>query len=461
VDLAMLGEHAVVLGASMTGLMTARVLADCYERVTVVERDQLPSPGHTRKGVPQARHAHLLLPRGAEAMGDLFPGLLDSLVREGVPVTDEARQFQLTFGGHLLAQDHDTTFPATYQVSRALLEGRVLERLQAEPRVEVLEGYDVVGLATDAGPARAGAAGHPAERVTGARVQRRSDGQADTLHADLVVAATGRGSRAGQWLEAAGHERPVEERLQVDLMYVSCLLRMPYDVLGSVRTVLTGPVPERPTGIVLCAQENGTWILTVSGYAGHHPPTQWPELVASLDTWVPDSVVAVIEGSERLTPLHTHRYPASLRRRYDRLARFPDGFLVIGDAVCSFNPIYGQGMTVAALEAQVLRRCLRAGTDRLARRFFKRIAKPSGAAWQLATGGDLALPTVPGPRPLVVKVLNTYVDRVQAAAEQNPAVATTFLRVTSLLDPPSRLLSPTTVVRVVAARVSPSPPSAA
>jgi hypothetical protein len=109
-------------------------------------------------------------------------------------------------------------------------------------------------------------------------------------------------------------------------------------------------------------------------------------------------------------------------------------------------------MTVAALEAQVLRDCLRAGTDRLARRFFKEIAKPSGVAWQLATGGDLALPIVPGPRPLLVRVLNTYVDRVQAAAEQNPAVATTFMRVTSLLDPPSRLLAPTTVVKVVASR---------
>ncbi len=448
----MLGEHAVVLGASMAGLMAARVLADCYERVTLVERDHLPSPGQTRKGVPQARHAHLLLPRGGEVIGDLFPGLLDSLVREGVPVTGEARQFQLTFGGHLLAQDHDTTFPATYQVSRALLEGRVLERLRDWPGVEVLEGYDVVGLASDAARAPDEAADHPAERVTGARVQRRSDGEASTLQADLVVAATGRGSRAGHWLEALGHERPIEEELQVDLMYVSCLLKMPSDALGPVRNILTGPVPERPTAIALCAQENDTWILTVSGYAGHHPPTQWPELVASLRTWVPESVVTVIEGSERLTPVRTHRYPASLRRRYDKLARFPRGFLVIGDAVCSFNPIYGQGMTVAALEAQVLRDCLRAGTDRLARRFFKEISKPSGVAWQLATGGDLALPIVPGPRPLLVRVLNTYVDRVQAAAEQNPAVATTFMRVTSLLDPPSRLLAPTTVVKVVAAR---------
>src|SRR4051812_16622406 len=127
-DVSMLGEHAVVLGASMAGLMTARVLADCYERVTVVERDHLPPMSETRQGVPQARHAHLLLPSGAEAIEELFPGLLGSLAREGVPVTGEARQFRFTFGGHLLAQDDDADFPPAYQASRALLEGRVLER---------------------------------------------------------------------------------------------------------------------------------------------------------------------------------------------------------------------------------------------------------------------------------------------------------------------------------------------
>src|SRR3954454_2716169 len=225
-DLSVLGEHAVVLGASMAGLMAARVLADCYERVTVVERDHLPPMGETRQGVPQARHAHLLLPSGAVAIGELFPGLLDSLAREGVPVTGEARQFRFTFGGHLLAQDDEADFPAAYQASRALLEGRVLERLRSWPGVEVLDGHDVVGLASDADRAGANATDHPAERVTGARVHRRSDAQTSTLHADLVVAATGRGSRAGHWLEETGHDRPIEERLQVDLMYVSCLLKM-------------------------------------------------------------------------------------------------------------------------------------------------------------------------------------------------------------------------------------------
>ena len=307
-----------------------------------------------------------------------------------------------------------------------------------------------MGLASDAARAPAEAADHPAERVTGARVQRRSDGEASTLHADLVVAATGRGSRAGHWLEAVGHERPIEEELQVDLMYVSCLLKMPSDALGPVRTILTGPVPERPTAIALRAQENDTWILTVSGYAGHHPPTQWPELVASLRTWVPDSVVAVIEGSERLTPLHTHRYPASLRRRYDRLARFPRGFLVIGDAVCSFNPIYGQGMTVAALEAQVLRSCLEPAPTGWRDDSSRRSPNPA-APWQLATGGDLALPMSPARVPCWSGCsTRTSIGSRQPQSRTRPWRPRSCA--VSLLDPPLRLLTPTTVVKVVAAR---------
>lgn len=436
-----LGAHAVVLGASMAGLLTSRVLADSYERVTLVERDTLPPPGRTRKGVPQARHAHLLLPKGGQVIDELFPGFLEALVDEGVPVSDEPTQFDLTFGGHRMAQNRDAWAEPTYQVSRALLEGRLLERLRTHPGVEVREGCDVTGLIAASGGGR----------VTGARIQRRSeeaDVDSDVLEADLVVAATGRSGQAGRWLEDLGYPRPVEEQLKIDLMYVSCLLRMSRDALAPVRSLISGPTPEHPTGLALVRQENCTWMLTASGYAGHHPPTEWPPLLAFMRTHANEAVAAAVEGAEKLTPLETYRYPTNLRRRYDRMRRFPDGYLVVGDALCSFNPIYGQGMSVASLEALALRDCLGAGTDGLARRFFQAAAKPTGVAWQLATGGDLALPTVEGPRPLPMRVLNRYVDRVQAAAEHDPAVATTFLRVTALLDPPARLLAPATLARV-------------
>ena len=441
--MAALGSRAVVLGASMSGLLAARALADHYERVVVVERDGLPPPGSTRRGVPQARHAHLLLPRGGQVIEELFPGFMKELVDEGVPLTEGPAQCHLSLGGHLLAQHGDPWPEPTYHVSRALLEGRLLERVLALPGVEVREGCDVVGLV---GEARG-------DRVTGVRIQAgRGHAVEEVLDADLTVIATGRSSRAARWLEALGYSPPDEERQKIDLMYVSCRLEIEPATLGKIRTVLVGPVPDRPTGMVLLEQENDTWILTASGYAGHHPPTEWPALLAFLRRQVAQPIVTAVEQAEPPTQLQAYHYPTSLRRRYDTMKRFPRGLLVVGDAVCSFNPLYGQGMTVAALEALALRECLTGGVDGLARRYYQRAAKPVSVAWQLSTSSDLVLPQVPGPRPLPSRILNMYVDAVQSAAEQDPAVATSFVRVTSLLDPPSRLLTPATVARVARAR---------
>ncbi|MGH3508274.1 MAG: FAD-dependent oxidoreductase [Nocardioidaceae bacterium] len=433
------GERAVVLGASMSGLLAARVLADHYDEVIVVERDSLPEPGHTRRGVPQARHAHVLLPSGGAIIDELFPGLLDALAAESVPVLSDRANFRFSLSGHVFTQEGEPYDPI-YQPSRALLEGRIAERLRAVPQVEVREGYDVLGLvAGDAGNA-----------VTGARVQRRvGDSAEERIDADLVVAATGRSGRSGHWLGEMGYDPPAEEELKIDLMYVSCRLSMPVDRLGVARAVLTGPTPERPTGMAFFVQEHGVWMLTAAGYGGHHPPTEWPALLDFLRSCTPPEIVLAIEEADRLTDLHTHRFPANLRRRYDRMTRFPAGYLVIGDAVCSFNPIYGQGMSVAAMESVALRNCLDDGGQDLATRFFKQAAKDAGVAWDLATGADLSMPCVEAPRPLQARALNTYVDRIQAAAESDPDVARQFLRVTWLLDPPTRLMHPTMMAKVM------------
>jgi 2-polyprenyl-6-methoxyphenol hydroxylase-like FAD-dependent oxidoreductase len=437
----MRGEHAVVLGASMAGLLAARVLTESYERVTVVERDVLPPVGETRRGVPQGRHAHLLLSRGAQALDDLFPGFLDALVAEGVPHATDPELFQLTIGGHLMARTQIGEVEGTYQVSRARLEGRVLERVRALPTVGIREGYDVVGLVATG------------DRVTGARIQRPDAAAGEeVVPADLVVAATGRSGRTARWLQDLGFDPPPEEELKIDLMYVTCLLRMPPDALGTIQVLLSTPLPDRPTSLVLMLQEAGVWVLSAAGYGDHHPPTDWPALLDFVKGQVQPTVVASLVAAERLTEPHASRYPAQLRRRYDRLRRFPTGLVVTGDATCSFNPIYGQGMTVAALEAMALRKSLASQGDDLARRFHTEARKVAGTAWRQATAGDLTLPVVPGRRTLPMRLLNRYVGAVQAAAEQDPAVTATFLRVTALTDPPSRLLSPGTVARVVRAR---------
>src|SRR4051794_22202958 len=198
--MAVRGEHAVVLGASMAGLLAARVLTESYERVTVVERDLLPAVGETRRGVPQGSHAHVLLPRGAETLDELFPGFLDALVAEGVPRAADPEMFHLTVGGHVLAKIEPGDLKPIYQVGRARLEGRVLERVRALPGVEFREGYDVLGLAATG------------DRVSGAWIQRRdAAGGEEVVPADLVVAATGRGDRASRWLQDLGFDPPTED----------------------------------------------------------------------------------------------------------------------------------------------------------------------------------------------------------------------------------------------------------
>jgi hypothetical protein len=277
----------------------------------------------------------------------------------------------------------------------------------------------------------------------------RAGGAEETVAADLVVDATGRGSRTPAWLAALGYAGPPEERLVIQLKYATRHLRRRPGALGGAKVIGIGAEPGRPTGLVMFAQEDDRWILTGFGYAGHHPPTDPAGFLAFVDTIAPPDVVAEIRAAEPLDGIVGHRFPANVRRRYDRLRRVPAGLLVVGDAVCSTNPAYALGMSVAALQAAALRVTLADGDRDLARRCLRAAAKPADVAWQLAVGGDLALPSVPGPRPLPMRVLNAYAGRVRATAERDPAVAEQFLRVASLQDPPTRLFRPVTAVPVL------------
>lgn len=437
-----IGDHAVVVGASIGGLLAARVLTDFYGTVTVVERDVLPDdPGH-RRGVPQGRHGHALLARGSQIMGELFPGLLDELVAGGARVLADGdfSRFYFSPGGHLIVRSGIARDPdPVYVPSRPFLEGQVRRRLRAIANVTMMDGHGIVELtAADR------------DRVTGGRVVNRVGGGSRTLTADLVVDATGRGSRTPAFLEHLGYGRPDEDHVVVDVAYASQLLRIP---AGTLREgiVLVGARPGRPTGMALFGYENDTWLFTVAGMAGREPPRELAEMIAFAEEFGPAHVLAAIRDAEPIGEVARHRLPSNQWRRYDRMRRFPDGLLVFGDAICSFNPLYGQGMTVAALEAVTLRGCLQRGGRDLPRRFFRAASKPISVAWQIAVGADLALPEVEGPRPLPVRISNAYVEKVLTAAESDTVVAGKFLRVTGLLDPPARLVHPTVMARVVIA----------
>lgn len=440
--MAKVGDHAVVLGASMAGLVTARVLADFFQTVTVVERDTLPDTAANRRGVPQGRHLHALLARGAKVLDELFPGILDELTTGGAPYFDgqDLSRLHYNLSGHRAVSTGSAEDFNVYMTSRPFLEHHVRRHVRHTANITLLEEHDVVDLTSTP----------DGTRVTGARTVNRNSRHQATLAADLVVDATGRAARTPMWLEKLGYGRPVEDHIVMQLAYSSQLMRMRPGALHEMG-VLVGLVPGRPTGMGLLQCENETCVMTAIGVAGRVPPRELAALCDWLEEFTPPHVLAAVRDAEPIGEVAQHRTPSSQWRRYDRMRRFPQGLLVIGDAICSFNPIYGQGMTVAALEALVLRDCLACGTDDLARRFFRAAARPIRQAWQLAAGGDLALPEIAGKRPLATRLFNSYVDRLLAAAEFDVAAFNQFAKVTGLVDPPTRLLRPAMLWRAASA----------
>lgn len=438
-----LGEHAVVLGASMGGMLAARALADFYDSVTIVERDTLPTEPVSRRGVPQARQPHLLLARGAQILEGHFPGILDDLVAQGAPVWKDGdlSKLWLSFAGHQLVRSGHIPEPESlvnYYPSRPMLEWTVRRHLTALPNVLILQGHDVAALT--ATPDRT--------RVTGVRIVHRATTVESELNGDLVVDATGRGSRMPVFLESLGYSRPREDELTVRTVYTSQLVHIPDGALHE-NLVLCAPNQHSSMGFAMFQAENDTWLICAVGVGGVEPPHSRDEILSIAAALVPEHILAVARASEPLADVIQYRFPASRWRRYDKLARTPERLLVVGDAMCSVNPIYGQGMTKAAVESLTLQSCLRQGDHNLPRRFFTSAAKTIKVAWQTAVGSDLALPQVPGHRSVSTRITNAYVDKVLTAAQRDPFVGQQFMRVTGMIDPPSHLMRPSFVARVL------------
>jgi 2-polyprenyl-6-methoxyphenol hydroxylase-like FAD-dependent oxidoreductase len=433
------GGHAIVLGASMAGLLAARVLSESFERVTVVERDVLPVDAEHRRGASQSRHLHILLARGASILEDLFPGFIAETVAAGAPLTDALGRVRVMVSGHRLLQK-DIGLQSLL-CGRPLLESIVRARVRALSGVTFLEGYDVVGVTATA----------DGRRVTGARI--RTEGQAEeAVEADVVLDATGRGSRAARWLDELGHGRPVVDKVQVGLGYATRTYRLPAGAMGKDQVMLVNATPGYQRAAVLAEQENGLSRLTVAGMLGDRPPTDpksFDEFAASLR--LPDIFEAVRDGEPVDDPV-PFQYPANVRHRYEKMRSLPDGFLVMGDAVSAFNPVYGQGMTSAAMQAEAMRSVLADDRALTGRRYFQAIAKAVTPPWQISAGGDLAFPEVTGRRTVSVRMINGYLPRVHAAAAHDVELAAAFIRVGSLVDRPEALLRPDVVRRVFTPR---------
>jgi 2-polyprenyl-6-methoxyphenol hydroxylase-like FAD-dependent oxidoreductase len=431
-----IGEHALVIGASMGGLLAARALADFYRTVTVLERDTFPVSDLPRKGVPQGRHAHGLLARGRAVIEEFFPGWTEEVVACGGSCGDIAAD--VSWIGHGVRLTQTPSELTGLLASRPVLEGNVRRRLLKLPNVRALECCTVHGIVANS------------SRSAICGVQASIDGgQQQTIMADLVVDASGRGSPSPAWLETLGYPRPDEDRIDIGVGYTTRLYRRhPTDLDGKLAVVVAGSPPNWRSGTILF-QNDDRWIVSIGGYFGDHAPADDQLFTAYAGSLPAPEIHDIVAHAEPLSDFMIYKYPANLRQRYERLTRFPQGYLVFGDALCSFNPVYGQGMTVAAQEAALLRQCLLGGDACLAQRFFAAAATAIDVPWDIAVGNDLRHPKVQGSRPLKVRFINWYIGWLHRAASRDPLLATAFLKVANLTMPPQQLLSPAIVARVL------------
>ncbi|KLL10162.1 NAD(P)/FAD-dependent oxidoreductase [Protofrankia coriariae] len=433
--------HAVVLGAGMAGLLAARVLSETFERVTVLERDVFLDGGphgDSRRGVPQGRHLHGLLDRGRQIMEELFPGLTTELTQRGASTIETLVGSRWYLRG--LRVRSTPTGLTSVLASRGLLEDVLRARLRVIPGVEFVQRTSATGLV---------AAPEAPDRIIGVHVTRQPRGAGTgVVHADLVVDATGRASRGPDWLTALELPAPPERRTDVDLGYASRFYRHRPEHLDGQRSVIVSTMPGfRGGGAV--ALEGGRWHVTLAGMLGDHPPTDPEGFEAFARTLPVPDIYDLVTSTEALGDPVPHRFTSSLRRYYERVKNPPTGFLVIGDAICSFNPLYAQGMTVAAQQAWALRDCLRAAGPDLPARFYRQAGRVVDVAWDMANGADLRYPGVQGRRGLRDRLVGPYAERVQVAAHQDATVARALMNTLNLVDAPTALLRPAVAAGVL------------
>ncbi len=435
--------QAIIIGGSMAGLMAARVLSQHFDNVMVIERDALPEDADYRAGVPQARHGHALLAEGRRVMESYFPGLVADLAEVGAP--------ELIFGQNAFSYTNGTWTKqydsgiVTNAVSRVSLEWLIRRRVNALNNVRFLTQMDVEQLTTDANN----------QTVTGVIVKSRQTHQSETLNADLIVDTSGRGSHAPEWLTALGYDAPEEMTISSKLGYATRWYEVPEDKRGDWKLLMINSVPNEGLyrgGGIFEVEENH-WIVTLAGMNEDYPPTDedgFLEFAASLAS---PAIYNAIKNATPISQVYGYRRTANRLRHYEKLRRRPENFILMGDSVCAFNPIYGQGMTVAALEAAELDTML-ANYDAhnlkgFAGAFQKKVAQTVKTTWMMATGEDLRYPATTGKKPgLMDRMTQKYMDAAIATLTDE-VVLQAFLEVVNLLKPPTALFSPYVMWRIL------------
>lgn len=443
-------SRAIVIGSSMAGLLAARVLLDHFAEVVLIERDDVADPLQSRSGVPQSQHVHVLLTQGQRLLEQLFPGLAAELTQAGAPTVEWTADWLML--GLWKWMPRCASGLSGRTCSRTLLEGLIRKRLLAAPNLTLLTSCQVEGLLSSP----------ESDLVTGVKLHwRKAANSIESLEAGLVVDASGRNSMLPDWLVQMGYDAPPETVINAFLGYGSRWYQRPQNLEADWQGITVSAFKGiTGRGGVLYPIEGDSsaphsvrWIVTLGGVGRDYPPTDeagFLEFARSLRVPI---LYDLLKDAQPISPIYSYRRTENCWRHYERLSRFPDGIVAIGDAVCAFNPVYGQGMTMAALGAMTLDRCLKQSPSPkgFPLRFHNQLARILNTPWLMATGEDSRWSTTEGAKPKKSdRWMQQYIDRITVLMQDSPALLKTFAEVVHMVKPPTVLFAPNIMLQVLA-----------
>jgi len=443
----LLGRHAIVIGAGIGGLATAKTLSSYFEKVTVLERDAFPDRAEPRVGTPHCRQAHVLLKAGLQELTKCYPELERELELAGAVRARSAVDILVETPGIDPWPQRDFGFD-TLCMTRPLLEFTVRSLTGHQDNISLHAQCRVTRLQLSSD-----------QRVTG--VVYEQSGVPREITADLVVDASSRGNKTLETLDACGMPRPEETDIGVDIVYGTGLFRLPQTTSRNWRGVIHRPAAASGRGAFVFPCENESWQVTLNGMHGDGPPDDLPGFIAFAKTFRTSTIHDALKDATPLGSIHRFAFPSSRRRRFETLAAFPHGLLPIGDVICRFNPAFGQGMTVAAQEVAVLRRLLdervgrSAPLDGLAQAFFAAIQNVLAAPWAVAES-DFMYEKTRGTRPADFAQRMKFSGALQRVAAEDADVHRLLTEVNHLLKPPTVLRDPQIVQKVSAQMSAPA-----
>lgn len=437
-------NHAIVIGGSIAGMLSARVLAEHFTSVTVIETDILPENPNARKGVPQSVQPHVLFTKGYRILEELFPGIGSELTAAGALTIDWAREFHHFIKGGWAATAPSDSDLVSFTCSRPLLEWAIRRKLSDFSNVQFVEKYRVTGLRLNSSKTK----------VAGVHTRSIGTGTEDELSATLVVDASGRRSQAPDWLESLGFTPPPETVVNPFLGYATRRYREPKGFQADWKVMLIAHSPPDGTRLgYLAKNEGGEWIATLGGYGRDFPPLENEGFLEFARSLPSSKFYEAIADAEPVSPIYAHRATTNRLRHYEKVM-LPEGFVLLGDAVCALCPVYGQGMTLSALSAIVLQDWLSQSHSLIPSSFQKKLAKSNSLPWAIATGQDLRFPTTSGGKSgsstsQISKMLHWYSDKLLKGANSDSSLQNLVIEVNQMLKSPLALYNPKVMFRVL------------